>query len=193
MSDRRRHHGLPRSGTADDALDLFEEAMRDVQPLDGAPRPVLRRPRRSRPPAHAPGARRRRSGDRFDVRRAGNHLEGRAAGVAPGTLGRLRRGEVEPELRVDLHGFPEDEARGELRDAFRRARSAGIRCVLVIHGRGLRSPAGPVLKEALPRWLTDPPLAAWVLAFASAPGNLGGTGATLVLLRERTRRPARRG
>ena len=120
-------------------------------------------------------------------------MEGRAPGVAPEVLDRLRRGEVEPGLRVDLHGFPEDEARGELRDAVRRARSAGIRCVLVIHGRGLRSAAGPVLKEALPRWLTEPPLAAWVVAFASAPGHMGGTGATLVLLRERGRRPERRG
>lgn len=192
MSDRRRHHGTPRNGTGDDA-ELFEEAMRDVQPMDRTDRPVLRRSRRPRPPARAPGARPPRPGDRFDVRRAGSHVEGRAAGVAPATLDRLRRGEVEPGLRVDLHGFPEQEARGELRDAARRARSARIRCVLVIHGRGLRSAAGPVLKEALPRWLTEPPLAAWVAAFASAPGHLGGTGATLVLLRDRNRRPARLG
>lgn len=166
--------------------------MRDVQPLGEARGPLPRRPRIRRP-GQAPAGRPRRPAIHFDVRRTEGHLEGRAAGVAPEALHRLRRGETAPGLRVDLHGFPEEEARGELRDAFRRARSAGIRCVLVIHGRGLRSPAGPVLKEALPHWLTEPPLAAWVLAFASAPGNLGGTGATLVLLRDRSRRGPERG
>lgn len=187
MDDRRRQRGTRRSGPPDDALDLFEEEMRDVQPLGEARRVLPRRPS-SRRPGPTPAGRPRRPAVQFDVRRTGSHLEGRAAGVAPETLHRLRRGETAPGLRVDLHGFPEEEARGELRDAFRRARSADIRCVLVIHGRGLRSPAGPVLKEALPHWLTEPPLAAWVLAFASAPGNLGGTGATLVLLRDRSRR-----
>lgn len=162
--------------------------MRGVQPLADAGGPLPRRPRRPRPPARHPGA---QPAGGFDVRRTGGHLEGIASGVGGETLQRLRRGEVGPELRVDLHGFPESEARGELRDALRRARLTGLRCVLVIHGRGLRSPAGPVLKEALPRWLTEPPLAAWVLAFVSAPGHLGGTGATLVLVRARSRGPGR--
>lgn len=191
MEDRRRRHGDPgRAGGTDDALELFEEAMRDVQPLARAGGPLPRRPRRPRPPARHPGSRPRPAGG-FDVRRTGGHLEGIASDVEREILQRLRRGEVEPELRVDLHGFPEAEARGELRDTVRRARLAGLRSVLVIHGRGLRSPAGPVLKEALPRWLTEPPLAAWVQAFASAPGHLGGTGATLVLVRPRSRRPGR--
>ena len=42
---------------------------------------------------------------------------------------------------------------------------------------------GTVLKEALPRWLTQLPLARAVGAYASAPRERGGDGVTLVLLR----------
>ena len=55
--------------------------------------------------------------------------------------------------------------------------------MLVIHGRGLHSDAGPTLKAALPGWLAEPPHGASVLAFESAGPGRGGTGATYVLLR----------
>jgi DNA-nicking Smr family endonuclease len=61
--------------------------------------------------------------------------------------------------------------------------------VLIIHGRGLHSKSGPVLREALPEWLSSQPLSQGIMAFASAPRGLGGPGATLVLLR-RDRDPA---
>ena len=155
--------------------------MDGVQPLADRPalpprqHPARRRPAlaASRPPGPA----------RFEIEEAGERVEGRLPGFDPREARRLARGEIAPELTVDLHGFPEAEARGALRDALRRARRAGLRAVRVIHGRGLRSPGGPVLKTALPRWLAEPPLGSWVLAFASAPPEQGGTGATLVLLR----------
>ena len=60
------------------------------------------------------------------------------------------------------------------------ARQHGLRCVRIVHGKGLRSKAhGPVLKQ-----LTDTLLRrrADVLAFTSARPTQGGTGAVIVLL-----------
>jgi DNA-nicking Smr family endonuclease len=64
------------------------------------------------------------------------------------------------------------------------ARARGLRCVVLIHGRGRRSETGEsVLRESVPGWLSKAPCATHVLAFAPAPKRLGGEGATLVLLR----------
>jgi DNA-nicking Smr family endonuclease len=70
-------------------------------------------------------------------------------------------------------------------DEFLRAsRSAGKRCVLVVHGRGLHSKDQlPVLKDALRTWLATARFARHVLAFATARPVDGGGGAIYVLLR----------
>lgn len=179
MADRTASRRTGRRGDPD--RDLFQEAMDGVQPLadrpDPPPRPRAAHRRPARPAASA----------RFEIEEAGERVEGRQPGFDRREARRLARGEIAAELSVDLHGFPEVEARGALRDALRRARRAGLRTVRVIHGRGLRSPGGPVLKTAVPRWLAEPPLGSWVLAFASAPPGQGGTGATLVLLRTRAK------
>jgi DNA-nicking Smr family endonuclease len=55
-----------------------------------------------------------------------------------------------------------------------------LRCVRVIHGKGLRSgPGGPVLKHVVNHWLRK---IENVAAFASARPVDGGTGAVYVLL-----------
>ena len=124
----------------------------------------------------------------FLVTREGERVYGLAPGVDAAHLRRLRRGEPAADRELDLHGLAAEEAREdvafELRDAF----DAGERCLRIVHGRGAHSPAGPVLKQALLEWLQQPPLAALVLAFASAPPAQGGAGALLVLLRRRRAR-----
>src|SRR5262249_38955368 len=115
--------------------------------------------------------------------RSGERSEGLAHGVDRAHLARLRRGEVEVERRLDLHGLTAAEARRELERELRDAQAAGVRCVLVVHGRGLHSDAGPVLRDGVLTWLTAEPLAARVLAFASALPRDGGAGASYVLLR----------
>ncbi len=159
----------------------FRAEMSDVQRLDG-PDPVLRRRRPRRGPAH-PAAALGPEPVRFEVERIGHRIAALAPGTDGAVLGRLRGGEIAPDLTLDLHGFPEIEARGMVRDTLRRARRTGLHCVKVIHGRGLRSGGEAVLKEALPEWLAEPPLGSWVAAFASAPSRHGGPGSTLVLLR----------
>jgi DNA-nicking Smr family endonuclease len=119
----------------------------------------------------------------FELERLGERAFGLARGVDRKHLLRLRRGEAPVERRIDLHGLTAAEARRELSAELRDACSAGVRCVLVIHGRGLHSDTGPVLRGGVVDWLTAPPLASWVLAFASAQPRDGGAGASYVLLR----------
>jgi DNA-nicking Smr family endonuclease len=121
----------------------------------------------------------------FAVTRDGERVAGLAAGVDRRHLKSLRDGDVAPDRSLDLHGQRSAEAREDVIFELRDAYEEGERCVRIVHGRGLRSPGGPVLKEALLGWLAEPSLAAIVLAFASAPPGWGGTGALLVLLRRR--------
>ncbi|MBF0487304.1 MAG: Smr/MutS family protein [Nitrospirae bacterium] len=96
-------------------------------------------------------------------------------------LNRLHRGEFSVQDFLDLHGFTLEEAEimaGEfIRDSVRRR----LRCVKIIHGRGLRSPSGPVIKDALMRWLIGQ--RKYVKAYATARGCDGGLGAVYVLLK----------
>lgn len=128
-------------------------------------------------------------GGGFAVERLGERSEGLAAGVDRKHLLRLRRGEQPVERRLDLHGLTAAEAKRRLAEELASAQKAGERCVLVIHGRGLHSEGGAVLREGVVDWLTSAPNAARVMAFASARPADGGPGASYVLLRRvRTRR-----
>ena len=94
---------------------------------------------------------------------------------------RLRRGEYPQEARLDLHGCTVDEARTLLTGFLARARQRGARCVLVVHGKGFRSPGhAPVLKPRVAYWLAHAPE---VTAYVSAQPVDGGTGALYVLLK----------
>ena len=123
----------------------------------------------------------------FRVERRGESLRGLAQGIDRRHLERLARGETEVDADLDLHGLLEAEARRAVDHAVREAYDTGFRCVLIIHGRGRHSLQGPVLREALPGWLTTPPLGGLVMAFATALPRDGGPGATYVLLRRRRR------
>lgn len=116
-------------------------------------------------------------------------IEGRAADCSRLDLQRLRNAEFAVQATLDLHGMNRDEARRALLRFFEASVSRGHRCVLVITGRGLRSPGRrPVLKEVLARWLVAGRLSNYALAFASAKVHDGGVGAAYVLLRRNPRR-----
>ncbi|MFK7897854.1 MAG: Smr/MutS family protein [Myxococcota bacterium] len=107
-----------------------------------------------------------------------------AEGVSDTELFALRRGNPEPEERIDLHGTRRDAAGRLVAQRLESARARGLRSVLIVHGHGKRSEIGEtVLKQALPKWLTQGASAKSVLAFTPAPKNMGGEGATIVLLR----------
>ncbi len=102
-------------------------------------------------------------------------------GLGRSVLHKLRRGHWVVQDAVDLHGSNRDEARSLLAEFLGGCLKRGLRCVRVIHGKGLRSPKRePVLKGKVRQWLVR---REEVLAFCQAPANQGGSGALLVLLR----------
>jgi len=104
-----------------------------------------------------------------------------APGIGADVLRRLRRGEWSIQAQVDLHGHRVDEAREALVEFLRESIRRGLRCVRVVHGKGLGS-AGkvPVLKGKVRNWLAQRDE---VIAYCEARGADGGAGAVMVLLR----------
>lgn len=120
----------------------------------------------------------------FDVADTHEYVEGLAPGVDRRLLGRLKRGDFSVQAHLDLHGLLQEPARLAVRRFIADARAKGLRCVLVIHGRGRNSPGKePVLKRALVRWLSRGGIGKQVLAFTTARPHDGGGGAVYVLLR----------
>ena len=94
---------------------------------------------------------------------------------------KLRRGHWVLQDELDLHGARSDEARELVGDFLRDALRRGLRCVRVIHGKGLGSKdRQPVLKGKVRKWLMQRDE---VIAFCSARAADGGSGAVVVLLR----------
>ncbi|WP_294227427.1 Smr/MutS family protein [uncultured Shimia sp.] len=105
-------------------------------------------------------------------------------------FGRMKRGKLKPEGKIDLHGMTADQAHGALTGFIMRAHGEGKRLVLVITGKGkTRRDEGPiptrrgVLKHQVPQWFALPPLKACILQVAEAHIRHGGTGAYYVYLR----------
>ena len=108
---------------------------------------------------------------------------GRSGDVDTRTIERLRRGQLRPEARLDLHGMTQPEAHRALERFIPQVQDAGKRCVIVITGKGSVSAGGGVLRNAVPGWLNAPLLRPSVLAYAEAVPRAGGAGALYVLLR----------
>ena len=101
------------------------------------------------------------------------------------TAEKLKRGQMQIEAVLDLHGLRQHEARDHLQrflgDSFR----SGKRCVLIITGKGSIMQGGDrgVLRRMFPVWLSELPLSEIVLQHAQAKPKDGGAGAFYVLLR----------
>lgn len=107
-------------------------------------------------------------------------LSFRRPGIGTDVTHKLRRGDWSIQRQLDLHGLRRDEAREHLSFFIREAHQHGIRCVRVIHGKGLGSPGkAPVLKSRVHSWLVQKQE---VLAFVQAKPADGGGGALVVLL-----------
>jgi DNA-nicking Smr family endonuclease len=121
--------------------------------------------------------------DDFDVSTlldTDDQLSFRRPGIGVEITQRLRAGHWSIQRQLDLHGLRVDEAREALGQFIRNAHKNGMRCVRVVHGKGLGSPGkSPVLKSRVQRWLVQK---SEVLAFVQARPMDGGAGALLVLL-----------
>ena len=119
-------------------------------------------------------------GSEFVVREEDGLLEGYRNKLGPRVLERLRGA---PRATLDLHGLRVAIAESRLAAFIERAPYTGTALVLVIVGKGRHSPGGrPVLAGEISGWLCTGSNARRVLAFRSAPPELGGSGGVLVLL-----------
>ena len=108
-------------------------------------------------------------------------LSFRRPGIGIDVARKLRRGHWSIQAEIDLHGLRTDDAREALATFLREAVAKGLRCVRVVHGKGLGSPGKtPVLKGKVHGWLVQKNE---VLAFVQARGDEGGAGAVVVLLK----------
>lgn len=97
---------------------------------------------------------------------------------------RFRKGELEIEARIDLHGMTLDVAHTVLGGFLIQARTRGARCILVITGKG--GPTGEgALRRLVPRWLSEAPFAAMIASMAPAQARHGGGGAFYIYLRRK--------
>ena len=110
------------------------------------------------------------------------------------TAEKLRRGQLAPGARIDLHGKTESAAHRALHSFLVRAQNDDVRLALVITGVGnpgghegaewMRTPHG-VLKEMVPRWLNEKDFTTLTSGWARAHRRHGGDGALYVYLRKR--------
>jgi DNA-nicking Smr family endonuclease len=104
---------------------------------------------------------------------------------------RLRRGRLDPEARLDLHGMNLERAHAALTGFVLDAAARDLRLLLVITGKG-REPearAWPqrhgMLRHSVPHWLAAPALAGRIPQVAPAHQRHGGGGAYYIYLRRR--------
>ncbi len=175
--------------------ELLRAALADVQPLAPANRASLIRPK-----PHPVAAQRQRNdeqqvplgGDTLSDSPAwqqglenGEELLFRRDGLSQQHIRKLRRGHWKIQDHLDLHGLIATEARALTAAFLAHAIHNGLRCVRIVHGKGLSSPnREPVLKKKLSGWLAQRDE---VLAYCQAPLTEGGGGAVLVLLRGSSR------
>ena len=168
--------------------DLFRRSIGDVKPLSPPNKAV---PAEERPlpipmqrMADEQAALEESLSDEFNVDTlldTDGELSYARPGISGDILRKLRRGHWVIQGQLDLHGLRREEAREALAEFLRNAVKRGVRCVRVIHGKGLGSVnKEPVLKSKVRSWLVQKEE---VIAFCQARAADGGAGALVVLLK----------
>jgi len=175
------------SNQDDDEKALFLEAVKDARPIK-APR-IHHSPPRPKPiPQQFLRDERQALVDSLSDNyipahelESGEELLYLREGHSPDILSKLRRGNWVVQAAIDLHGLVADEARLYVAEFLADCKKRGIRCVRIIHGKGLGSRnREPVLKHKLRNWLMQKDE---VIAYAQARQTDGGSGAVIVLLK----------
>ncbi len=102
--------------------------------------------------------------------------------LAGNRLRQLKRGIIQLDRQLDLHGLTREEAIQSLAPFLAAARNAGEKAVLIITGKGVHSAEGPVLQQVVAGWLRDQGRDL-VSEYAPAPREMGGSGAFVTFLR----------
>jgi DNA-nicking Smr family endonuclease len=151
---------------------------RTVRPAPGRTRPEIEETQQGKaaarasaaapqaaPPSHRPSARSPVPGPLADV---SNHRP-------------VRRGQLDVEARLDLHGHTQDTAFRELAEFLLTQRAIGARCVLVITGKGRLG--GGVLRSRFLDWIGSAEIRPLLAGYSRAHVRHGGDGAFYLLLK----------
>jgi DNA-nicking Smr family endonuclease len=176
--------------------DLFQKAMKDVVPLHDTRKRIVRSPStRQEFPDHQQSQEERerqylstlvKDSSAWDISFSDEYMVGAVPGVGPKIMRRLKRGEFSVQDYIDLHGLKKKEAEAVVSEFIVKSYQRGLRCVLIVHGRGLGSvDHQPAIKRELPVWFRRGTLKRIVIAFVTARPCDGGAGALYVLLKKR--------
>ncbi|GGC58345.1 Smr/MutS family protein [Undibacterium terreum] len=185
---REQAERLKREKQAKIEADIFRQSIGQVEPLKTAQKHVAAIPR-PEPIAYQHLADERAAlheslSDEFDADSlldTDGNLSYTRPGVGADVVRKLRKGSWVIQAQLDLHGLRRDEARESLGEFLRKCNRNGVRCVRIIHGKGLGSVnKEPVLKQKVKNWLIQKDE---VLAFSQATAADGGSGALIVLLK----------
>jgi DNA-nicking Smr family endonuclease len=187
---------IPHKSELEEEMSFFLNAMTGVTPIPENKKRLLRSLGSRTRPSHPPADESRqvmeqlqglvRGSVELDIIFSDEYIEGAVQGFSRKLMKKLKRGELPVQGYIDLHGLTKPDAETAVTDFLLESFRNGLRCVLIVHGRGLNSPESlPVLKEGLPQWLNRGRVRKVVLAFATARPYDGGTGATYVFLRNR--------
>ncbi|PIE14965.1 MAG: DNA mismatch repair protein MutS [Rhodobacterales bacterium] len=118
------------------------------------------------------------------------HLKNAPVHMDRKSYGKMKRGKLGPEGKIDLHGMTLARAHPALTGFIISAHAQGKRLVLVVTGKGKSDTSDTiiperrgVLRQQVPHWLTIPPLAQLILQITPAHQKHGGEGAYYVYLR----------
>ena len=169
---------MGKKGSGDKDLDLWHYAMRDVTPLKGnVLKPDL--PKSKRPivirDLHRENVPRMRvsSTPQSDVqKKLDQHWE------KP-----IRKGQLEIDHTLDLHGFTLERAHGILHRFIERSIREQSRVLLIITGKGKGGQGRGIIRQSVPDWLKSGPFASHIFAIRNAHPTHGGDGALYVILR----------
>jgi DNA-nicking Smr family endonuclease len=186
----------PRKNDLDEEMAFFLDAMAGVTPMPVDQKRSIHGSGSRTRPSHPPANESRQVIEQLqglvngsvelDITFSDEYIEGAVQGFSRKLMKKLKRGELPVQGYIDLHGLTKQEAETEVIDFLLESFKSGLRCVLIVHGRGLNSPDNlPVLKGGLPQWISRSRVRKVVLAFATARPYDGGTGATYVFLRNR--------
>jgi len=195
-----------------DEAALWRRIARNAKPLEKGPATPQAAPdiERAQPPRQAEKTARTSTAP---TAQSGKPAQAQRAAPAPPSLDaatarRVRRGRMEVDGKIDLHGMRQAQAHAALERYVARARERGHRCILVITGKGLRTTQTQtqwgrdvswdtscdadwsveepgVLRRKLPLWLGMEPLRSAVFAMEEAHPRHGGSGAFYLFLRRR--------
>nr|TFG52143.1 MAG: hypothetical protein E4H34_05445 [Hyphomicrobiales bacterium] len=151
---------------------LFRETVKDASPLKhkSAPRPAPKRSNLALQNDPFPVA--------TPLSKAPLYFENTAPGIGGHRAAHLRKGRLEPEAKLDLHGYRQDAAYRALQRFVMRSHGMGQRVVLIVTGKG------GALRDMLPRWLGEPDFQHLIAGISAAHAKHGGDGAFYLALKK---------